>query len=272
MRYSPKCDCYRLADFDIESEDEADGGPSRSTPSNSVTGPSSHPMTTRQAVLASVVDSSHVSLCELLSRNFLPLYNFLIFGYVVETSRKKKPLNDAEIALRREETARKRRNMTEKKLEDEKVFLFLLHTRFLLTCIFSPTGRDDQPTFEKAVASKEQTQCSLNRRRSITSVWLQHQGSIDAHSSISLKRSFEPLSRRARRERRCRHGNECHSCRTLRRGRGALHVQVGFENENATWGRWIRSEVHDFDILRPCQRHEQYCGERSSRRRCYAGR
>ena len=35
--------------------------------------------------------------------------------------RKKKPLTEIEIALKREETARKRRNLTEKKLEDEKV-------------------------------------------------------------------------------------------------------------------------------------------------------
>lgn len=31
-------------------------------------------------------------------------------------------LNETELALRREETARKRKNLTEKKLEDEKVF------------------------------------------------------------------------------------------------------------------------------------------------------
>ena len=36
-------------------------------------------------------------------------------------SRKKKPLTEMELALKREETARKRRNLTEKKLEDEKV-------------------------------------------------------------------------------------------------------------------------------------------------------
>jgi Ino eighty subunit 2 len=41
--------------------------------------------------------------------------------FLVEKSRKKKTLNDAELALRREETARKRKNMSEKKLEDEKV-------------------------------------------------------------------------------------------------------------------------------------------------------
>ncbi|PFH47889.1 hypothetical protein AMATHDRAFT_109466, partial [Amanita thiersii Skay4041] len=58
-------------------------------------------MTTRQAVLASVVGSSHVSLDD--------------------TSRsKKQPLNETELALRREETARKRKNLNEKKLEDEK--------------------------------------------------------------------------------------------------------------------------------------------------------
>jgi len=62
---------------------------------------STRPMTTRQAVLASVMDSSHVSLNE--------------------TRQKKPPLNETELALRREETARKRRNLTEKKLEDEKV-------------------------------------------------------------------------------------------------------------------------------------------------------
>lgn len=39
--------------------------------------------------------------------------------------RKKKPLTDIEIALKREETARKRRNLSEKKLEDEKVNFFL---------------------------------------------------------------------------------------------------------------------------------------------------
>jgi Ino eighty subunit 2 len=37
------------------------------------------------------------------------------------SGRKKKPLTDLEIALKREETARKRKNLTEKKLEDEKV-------------------------------------------------------------------------------------------------------------------------------------------------------
>ncbi|KAI6006897.1 PAPA-1-like conserved region-domain-containing protein [Pisolithus albus] len=80
---------------DVESEDgdeEDDDG---------AIGSSARPMTSRQAVLASVVDSSHVSLSE--------------------SSRKKKQLTEEEIALRREETARKRRNLSEKKLEDEKM-------------------------------------------------------------------------------------------------------------------------------------------------------
>ena len=41
--------------------------------------------------------------------------------------RKKKPLTELEMALKREETARKRRNLTEKKLEDEKVRTMLAH-------------------------------------------------------------------------------------------------------------------------------------------------
>ena len=77
----------------VESEDSMDSHPSTST--------AAKPMTTRQAVLASMVDSTHVSLGGRQS--------------------KKKVLNESEIALRREETARKRKNMTEKKLEDEKV-------------------------------------------------------------------------------------------------------------------------------------------------------
>lgn len=40
---------------------------------------------------------------------------------VAGPSSKKKQLNETELQMRREETARKRRNMTEKKLEDEKV-------------------------------------------------------------------------------------------------------------------------------------------------------
>ncbi|RPD81874.1 hypothetical protein L226DRAFT_528106 [Lentinus tigrinus ALCF2SS1-7] len=91
---------------DIESEDDdedEDDEGGDSTRSGSVTGgASSRALTARQAVLANVVDSSHVSLSE------------------PPNPRKKKPLTEIEIALKREETARKRRNLTEKKLEDEK--------------------------------------------------------------------------------------------------------------------------------------------------------
>lgn len=86
----------------VESEDSMDSHPSTST--------AAKPMTTRQAVLASMVGSSHVSLGG-------------------SRQSKKKVLNESELALRREETARKRKNMTEKKLEDEKVsnFFFLIY-------------------------------------------------------------------------------------------------------------------------------------------------
>ena len=49
------------------------------------------------------------------------------------SGRKKKPLTDLEIALKREETARKRKNLTEKKLEDEKV---IPHRRILVLRAF----------------------------------------------------------------------------------------------------------------------------------------
>ncbi|KAH9482223.1 hypothetical protein JR316_0004320 [Psilocybe cubensis] len=100
-----------IQDIDVESEDptsnsdseeKEQSAPSRSTGTPSGTaGPSTKPMTTRQAVLASVVDPSHVSLNE-------------------GTRSKKQPLNETELALRREETARKRKNLSEKKLQDEK--------------------------------------------------------------------------------------------------------------------------------------------------------
>ncbi|KAI0043118.1 hypothetical protein FA95DRAFT_1598111 [Auriscalpium vulgare] len=85
-------------DIDIESEDDDDD--------DEVIGGSGRPLTARQAVLASVVDSSHVSLSA--------------YGRTDEGSRKKKQLNEAELALRREETARKRKHLSEKKLQDEK--------------------------------------------------------------------------------------------------------------------------------------------------------
>ena len=131
-----------IQDVDIESEDptspsaasdvpSAGESESRSTgtPSTSV-----KPMTTRQAVLASVVDSSHVSLSDsyLLP---LPLISTLNNLYCVDegSKSKKQPLNETELALRREEIARKRKNLSEKKLEDEKVFPHLV--RFLTLSI-----------------------------------------------------------------------------------------------------------------------------------------
>ncbi|KIP12584.1 hypothetical protein PHLGIDRAFT_21019 [Phlebiopsis gigantea 11061_1 CR5-6] len=77
-----------------EDEDEDSDSESMATPGR--------PLTARQAVLRNVVDSSHVSLVE------------------PPNPRKKKPLTELEMALKREETARKRRNLSEKKLEDEK--------------------------------------------------------------------------------------------------------------------------------------------------------
>ncbi|KAH8100622.1 hypothetical protein BXZ70DRAFT_164814 [Cristinia sonorae] len=77
---------------DIESEDSDEA--SGATPGRA--------LTARQAVLRNVVDSSHVSLIE------------------PPNPRKKPPLTEIEIALKREETARKRKNLSEKKLEDEK--------------------------------------------------------------------------------------------------------------------------------------------------------
>ncbi|OCH96524.1 hypothetical protein OBBRIDRAFT_787081 [Obba rivulosa] len=90
-------------DIDIESEDEDDDDDADSSRSTSVgTSAAGRPLTARQAVLANVVGSSHVSLAE------------------APNPRKKKPLTEIEIALKREETARKRKNLSEKKLEDEK--------------------------------------------------------------------------------------------------------------------------------------------------------
>ncbi|KAK1229269.1 hypothetical protein PQX77_007693 [Marasmius sp. AFHP31] len=93
----------RIQDVDSSEEDEDDeaAGPSRST----------RPMTTRQAVLANVVDSSHVSLDADMSLD--PPDH--------KPNPRKKQLNETELALRREETARKRKNLSEKKLEDEKL-------------------------------------------------------------------------------------------------------------------------------------------------------
>ncbi|KXN86823.1 INO80 complex subunit 2 [Leucoagaricus sp. SymC.cos] len=93
----------RKVKSDIESEDSLSPESEDEDGSMSGSRPPSHPkpMTARRAVLAGMVDSSHVSLGE-------------------GNRSKKKVLNETELALRREETARKRKNLTEKKLEDEK--------------------------------------------------------------------------------------------------------------------------------------------------------
>ena len=78
-------------------------------------------LTARQAVLANVVDPTHVSLSESRLQLAFSLPNPNTIADQPASGRKKKPLTDLEIALKREETARKRKNLTEKKLEDEKV-------------------------------------------------------------------------------------------------------------------------------------------------------
>ncbi|KAL5507536.1 hypothetical protein ACEPAH_6992 [Sanghuangporus vaninii] len=84
---------------DVESEDEEED--ESSTSSTPYTGPTR--MTQRQAALAGMVDTSeHLVLEETVSK-------------------RKKLLNETELALKREETARKRKNLTAKKLEDEKI-------------------------------------------------------------------------------------------------------------------------------------------------------
>ena len=102
---------------DIESSSDSDDS-SRST---SYAGPSR--MTHRQAALAGMVEAT-----ELVSLG-LYLSCFIFSGIHCQpsylcaeetTSKKKKHLNEAELALKREETARKRKNLSVKKLEDEK--------------------------------------------------------------------------------------------------------------------------------------------------------
>jgi Ino eighty subunit 2 len=100
---------------EIESEDP-DSDQGASTRSASVAGGSGK-MTARQAVLANVVGSSHVSLGE-CGPVRTSSYSYI---YKPASGKKKKPLTEIELALKREETARKRKNLSEKKLEDEKV-------------------------------------------------------------------------------------------------------------------------------------------------------
>ncbi|KAJ7877846.1 PAPA-1-like conserved region-domain-containing protein [Mycena leptocephala] len=89
----------RLKNEDIESEDSD----SDESQFNYSAGPSSsRQLTARQAALASAVDPSHVALDTKAG------------------STKKTQFTASEVALRKEENARKRKNMIEKKLEDEK--------------------------------------------------------------------------------------------------------------------------------------------------------
>ncbi|KIJ48782.1 hypothetical protein M422DRAFT_777758 [Sphaerobolus stellatus SS14] len=90
-------DAGGMPDEDVEIESEGEGGEDSEVIPSATKGR----LTARQAVLASVTGAEHVELS-------------------VATSGRKKQLTSEEIALRREETARKRKNMNEKKLEDEK--------------------------------------------------------------------------------------------------------------------------------------------------------
>lgn len=65
--------------------------------------------------------------------------------------RKKPPLTEIEIALKREETARKRKNLSEKKLEDEKVGCAILAPFSELT-LGSVLGGNHQSSAEETVA------------------------------------------------------------------------------------------------------------------------
>jgi len=63
----------------------------------------------------------HFTFSLILSQHPTSFTNFVFVDEPPSTSSKKKHLTDSELALRREETARKRKDMSEKKLEDEKV-------------------------------------------------------------------------------------------------------------------------------------------------------
>ncbi|KAJ7139261.1 PAPA-1-like conserved region-domain-containing protein [Mycena epipterygia] len=90
----------RAKNEDIESEDSDSDDSERNS---YAAGPSSgRQLTARQAALASAVDPSHVALD------------------TATTSSRKTQFTPSEVALRKEENARKRKNMIEKKLEDEK--------------------------------------------------------------------------------------------------------------------------------------------------------
>ena len=64
--------------------------------------------------------------------------------------RKKPPLTEIEIALKREETARKRKNLSEKKLEDEKVCARNPAFEFKLISVL--VGRDYQSSSQETIS------------------------------------------------------------------------------------------------------------------------
>lgn len=92
----------------------------------------------------------------------------LMSSCVAAPGRKKKQLNEVEEALKREETARKRKHMSEKRLEDEKAGTITRFERLgTYTLSLSPDGHY-QPPLEKAIPPPEQTQCTRDGGRSHT--------------------------------------------------------------------------------------------------------
>lgn len=89
--------------------------------------------------------------------------------------RKKKPLTEIEIALKREETARKRRNLTEKKLEDEKVSVCISLGLLYRSLTREIPGRDNQSPSQEAVPCAWQTECARDGRGQ-TCTWRQRPG------------------------------------------------------------------------------------------------
>jgi hypothetical protein len=77
-------------------------------------------MTTHQAVFVSMVDSSHITLGIYLIFSGMGTNSPGLYSSGVGNC-SKKVLNETELALQWEETTRKWKNLTEKKLEDQKV-------------------------------------------------------------------------------------------------------------------------------------------------------
>ncbi|KAJ7059538.1 hypothetical protein C8F01DRAFT_1370447 [Mycena amicta] len=107
-RAAPHRAARRPAHVDVESEDEDGDDDDDDEVSSPMTALAGGRLTARQAALASAsaVDSTHVSL------DSLP---------AVALSTRKRGTSPSQVALRKEENARKRKNMIEKKLEDEKL-------------------------------------------------------------------------------------------------------------------------------------------------------